>query len=184
MRVNIHLVPCAQLQDALLFLNNRIVQETHLNGVRFTDHKPHLTVLMFDINSIDESKHCLVASAEAARFHCPCQLTNLQPHVDQGFLMLKVDLSASLKQLCKVVWESCSHMLPPWDEWRVDFEHYEPHITIAVAENHEQLQQEHVDLAEEFLNCFCKQCPDSILICDQVDVSVVGPHGTVSGTLL
>ena len=183
-RVNIHLVPCKELQAALLVLNNKIVQDAGLDGVRFTDHKPHLTVLMFSINASDENKHRLRDCALQASLCCPFQLTSLQSYVDQGFLMIKVDFSASLQQVCKVVWESCSHMLDPWDAWRVEVDQYEPHITVAVAETDAQLQRADVDLATSYIDVFCKECPADILICDRVDVSVVGAHGTVSGTLL
>ena len=183
-RVNIHLEPCKGLQEALLLLNNRIVQDAGLDGVRFIDHKPHLTVLMFNVDSSDQNKDRFRECALEASLCCPCQLTGLQSYVDHGFLMINVDFSPSIQQVCKVVWDKCNQMLHPWDAWRVEVDQYEPHITVAVAETDAQLQRADVDLATSYIDVFCKECPADILICDRVDVSVVGAHGTVSGTLL
>ena len=186
MRVNVHLVPCSKLQAALRLLNNRIAQEAGLDGVRFETHMPHITVLMFNMDSSDENKHRVQECALQASDCCPIQLTGLRIHVSGRFFMFKVDCSESLQRVCKTVWESCAQILPACDAWQdegLELDWYEPHITVAVADTDAQLRSADAELVASYMGVFCSECPADVLVCDRVEVSVAGTHGAVLGIL-
>ena len=184
-RVNVHLVPCKDLQTALSVLNDRIVREAGLAGVRFASHRPRLTVLMFDVCSNDKDKERLQEHALQASRCCPIQLTGLQVHVSGRFIMLQVDYTESLRKVCEATWEFCRGMLSEWDTWRTNPDWYEPHITVAVAEFADMESQiADVGLASSHARVFCEECPSEIMVCDRVDVGTVGAHGTVLGSLV
>lgn len=186
-RVNVHLVPCDELQRLLSFLNDRIVREAGLVGVNFASHRPHLTVLMFDLDRALHHAHKERLHEHAAQVShcCPVQLTGLRVHVNRSCVMLQVDYTESLREVCEATWRFCGRMLSEKDAWRVEPDWYDPHITVAIAEWVDvEAQVADVQLASRLAQAFCEQCPSEILVCDRVDVGTVGAHGTVLGSLV